>query len=111
MKLQMNDKTVNRHGIAFDSNALATFCAENGIRKLSLFGSVLRDDFEPDSDIDVLVEFKPGRVPGFFGLSRIERELSNYFGGRNIDLRTPEELSRNFRDRVIAEAEVQYVSG
>jgi hypothetical protein len=95
--------------IRFDRNALEQFCTSNGIRKLSLFGSVLRDDFGSESDIDVLVEFEPEKIPGFLGLSRMERELSALFGGRKVDLRTPAELSRYFRDRVLASAEVQYV--
>jgi len=89
---------------------IATFCQRHHIRKLSLFGSVLRGDFRPNSDIDVLVEFEPGHVPGFFGLARMERELSELLG-RKVDLRTPEELSRYFRAEVLAEAEVQYVQG
>ncbi len=87
---------------------IADFCRRNHIRKLSLFGSVLRKEFRPDSDIDVLVEFEPGHVPGFFRLFDLEQELSGFFGGRKIDLRTPEDLSRYFRDEVVAQAEVQY---
>ena len=77
------------------------------IRRLSLFGSILRDDFRPDSDVDVLVEFEPDHVPGFFGLFDLQEELSALFG-RRVDLRTPEDLSRYFRDEVLARAEVQY---
>lgn len=88
---------------------IAEFCCRNHIRKLSLFGSVLRDDFSPDSDVDILVEFEPNHVPGFFGLARMERELSELLGGWKVDLRTPEELSQYFRDQVLSEAEVQYV--
>jgi len=90
---------------------LAAFCRDNGIRWLALFGSVLRHDFGPDSDIDILVEFEPCRTPGLFGMARLERELSALFGGRKIDLRTPEDLSRYFRQDVLAEAEVQYAQG
>jgi predicted nucleotidyltransferase len=86
---------------------LAAFCRQNGIRRLSLFGSVLRDDFQPDSDIDVLVEFEPGAVVGLFDIARMERELSQLLG-RSVDLRTPGDLSRYFRDSVVAMAEVQY---
>ncbi len=89
---------------------VAEFCQKNHIRKLSLFGSVLRDDFGPDSDIDVLVEFEPGKGPGFFGLARMERELSELLGGRKADIRTPQELSRYFRDEVVASAELQYAA-
>ncbi|MHB8169137.1 MAG: nucleotidyltransferase family protein [Thermoleophilia bacterium] len=88
---------------------LTDFCRRNNIRKLAFFGSVLREDFRPDSDIDVLVEFEPGHVPGFIRLARMERELSEILG-RKADLRTPEDLSRYFRDDVIAEAEVQYAA-
>ena len=82
------------------------FCQRHHIRKLSLFGSVLRDDFGSDSDIDVLVEFEPGHVPGFafFGM---EEELSKILG-RKVDLNTPNFLSRYFRKRVMEQAEVQY---
>ena len=87
---------------------VAEFCERHHIRRLSLFGSVLRGDFRPDSDIDVLVEFEPDHVVGFFGLFDLQEELSTLFGGRRVDLRTPEDLSRYFRDEVLARAEVQY---
>lgn len=89
---------------------IAEFCKRNHIRKLSLFGSVLRDDFGPESDIDFLVEFEEGNIPGLIGLSRMERELSGILGGRKVDLRTPEDLSRYFRQEVLALAEVQYAA-
>lgn len=89
---------------------IAAFCRRHHIRRLSLFGSVLRDDLTPDSDIDVLVEFEPAHVPGFLRLARIERELTELLGGRRVDLRTPEDLSRYFRDEVLRTAELQYVS-
>jgi uncharacterized protein len=84
------------------------FCRRNRIRKLAVFGSALRDDFRPDSDLDVLVEFQPGAVPGlaFFAL---QDELSKLFG-RTVDLNTPNCLSREFRDSVIATAEVLYAA-
>jgi predicted nucleotidyltransferase len=85
---------------------LAEFCRKNRIKKLSLFGSVLRDDFGPDSDIDVLVEFEPGQTPGF-AIIDMENELS-LMAGRKVDLRTPNDLSRYFRDRVIRESRVEY---
>jgi predicted nucleotidyltransferase len=88
---------------------VAKFCEKNHIRKLALFGSVLRASFGPDSDLDILVEFKPGHVPGFFGLVAMEEELSKLFR-RRVDLRTPQDLSRYFRDDVLAEAEVQYLA-
>ena len=86
------------------------FCRKNHIRKLSLFGSVLRNDFRQESDIDVLVEFEKNGVPGLLGISRMERELSQIFGGRKIDLRTPEDLSKYFRQQVLSTAEVQYAA-
>jgi predicted nucleotidyltransferase len=93
--------------ISVDRSKLAEFCRRNHIRKLSLFGSVLRDDFGPDSDVDVLVEFEPGHVPGLITLSGMEIELSELLGHK-VDLRTAEDLSRYFRDEVVASAEVQY---
>ena len=90
---------------------LAEFCRRHQIQTLSLFGSVLREEFRPDSDIDVLVEFKDGHVPGLLGIARMERELSEILGGRKVDLRTPEDLSRYFRQEVLAKAEVQYAQG
>jgi len=87
---------------------IAEFCSRHHIRRLSLFGSVLRDDFGPDSDVDVLVEFETGHVPGlaFFGM---EAELSQILG-RKVDLSTLQFLSRYFRDEVLNEAEEQYVA-
>ena len=87
------------------------FCKRHHIRKLSLFGSVLRKDFGPESDVDVLVEFEPGHVPGFFRLFDMGEELSLLLGGRKVDLRTPEDLSRYFRNEVQGRAEVYYVEG
>jgi len=94
------------HGINLSRNAIAAFCRRHHIRRLSLFGSILRDDFRPDSDIDVLVEFEPGHTPGlaFFAM---QDELSDLIG-RKVDLHTAGSLSKYFRDRVLAEAEVQY---
>ena len=97
--------------IAIDREPIAEFCRRHNIRKLALFGSVLRDDFGPDSDVDVLVEFEEGHVPGFIGLARIQREFSALIGGRNVDMRTLEDLSRYFRDQVDRTAEVQYARG
>jgi uncharacterized protein len=94
--------------IQISQDKITEFCHRHHIRKLSLFGSVLRNDFSPDSDIDVLVEFEPGKTPGF-AIVTLQQELSNLMGGRTIDLRTPHELSRYIRDRVLAEALVQYV--
>jgi len=97
--------------ISVDKASIAAFCRKHRIRRLALFGSVLRPDFRPDSDVDVLVEFEPASVPGLFGIARMERELTALLGGRKADLRTPEDLSRYFRQRVLAEAEVQYARG
>lgn len=87
---------------------ISTYCAQNRIKRLALFGSVLCDSFRPDSDIDLLVEFMPGQKVGMLAMARIERELSQIFGGRKVDLRTPAELSRYFRDDVLQKAEVCY---
>ena len=94
--------------IKIPKDQLALFCRERGIRRLAIYGSALRPDFRPDSDIDVLIEFLPGRTPGLLGMARMERELSALLDGRKIDLRTPEDLSRYFRKQVLSEAEVQY---
>ena len=83
---------------------IAAICRRYHIRTLALFGSVLREDFAPDSDVDVLVEFEPGKTPGFFTLARIARELSPLLGEREIDIRTPQDLSRYFRDEVVSTA-------
>src|SRR5512139_694381 len=94
--------------LSIPQDKIADFCRRHHIRKLSLFGSVLRDDFAPASDVDVLVEFEPGHVPGlaFFDM---ERELTSLLG-RKVDLNTPGFLSRYFRDQVLAEAVNQYVA-
>lgn len=104
----MNNSIVTHHGITFDGEEIERFCLRNGIKKLSLFGSVLRDDFGPESDIDVLVEFMPEARVGFFELFDMQEELSHIFGGNKVDLRTPNEISRHFRDRVLEESEMQY---
>jgi len=78
-----------RNNITLDPSLLATFCEKHHIRRLSLFGSVLRDDFRPDSDVDMLVEFDPEHVPGFIGLCEMEFELGDRLGGRRIDLPLP----------------------
>jgi predicted nucleotidyltransferase len=92
--------------ITLNQSQIADFCRKHHIRRLALFGSVLRDDFRPDSDVDVLVEFEPGHTPGLAFFS-MEAELSNILG-RKVDLNTPQFLSRYFRDAVQAEVEVQY---
>lgn len=95
---------------AIPKDQLAEFCRRNHILKLALFGSILREDFRPDSDIDVLVEFEPGHVPGF-GFIRLQDELSALFGGRPVDLVTPKFLNHRIRDEVLKTAEVQYAAG
>ena len=86
---------------------LASFCQARGIRRLAIFGSALRSDFGPESDIDLLVEFEPGRTPGLLGIAGMELDLGHMLG-RKVDLRTPGDLSRYFRAAVLEEAEVQY---
>ncbi len=92
------------------SKLIADFCQRHHIRKLSFFGSVLREDFNDQSDIDVLVEFDPEHTPGLISLARMEIELSDILGCRAVDLRTPEDLSRYFRAEVMKSAEVQYAA-
>jgi len=96
--------------IKVPQDRISVFCKRHHIRKLSLFGSVLRGDFKENSDVDVLIEFESGHGTGFFGLARMERELSSILG-RKVDLRTPQELSRYFRDEVLSQAEIQYAEG
>jgi len=88
---------------------IAEFCRRHHITKLSLFGSVLREDFNDDSDLDVLIEFDPAHIPGLIRLTSMERELT-VLVGRKVDLRTPHDLSRYFRDQVLADARIQYAS-
>jgi uncharacterized protein len=83
------------------------FCRRHHIKKLSVFGSYLREDFGPESDIDFLFEFDPEHIPTFFDVAGMEIELSEMLG-RKVDLRTAGDLSRYFRDEVVAQAEVQY---
>ena len=83
------------------------FCRENHIKKLSLFGSALRDELKPDSDIDLLVEFEDEHLPGLLKLAGLEIELTEMIG-RKVDLRTPAELSRYFKDDVLTKAKVEY---
>ena len=92
---------------ALGAEHLAGFCERNGIRKLSLFGSILTTRFRPESDVDILVEFDPARIPTLFDIAGMELELSEMLG-RKVDLRTAEDLSRYFRDQVVASAAVQY---
>src|SRR5690606_35827517 len=89
--------------------SIAEFCRRHRVRRLALFGSVLRDDFRLDSDVDMLVEFDPQACLGLFTLAAMELELSEILG-RKVDLRTPAELSRYFRDEVVESAEVLYAA-
>lgn len=91
--------------------ALRAFCARHGVRRLALFGSRLKGTAQPDSDIDLLVEFVAGANPSYLDLAGMEIELSSQLGGRRVDLRTAAELSHHFRDQVVNEAQVQYVAG
>ena len=93
--------------IEIPRDRIAEFCRRYHIRRLMVFGSAIHDNLHPDSDVDSLVEFEPEHVPGLFGMARLERELSHLLA-RRVDLRTPEDLSRYFRDDVLKEAEVQY---
>jgi predicted nucleotidyltransferase len=95
--------------IQIDRERVADFCRRHQVNRLALFGSVLRDDFRPDSDVDVLVDFAPEARAGLFEMARMEAELEELIG-RKVDLRTPAELSRYFRDEVVAGAEVQYAA-
>jgi hypothetical protein len=99
---------MNCHGIDIPREKIADYCRRHRIRKLAFFGSVLRDDFGPDSDVDVLVEFEPGHTVGLLGMAGLEIELSEMLG-RKVDLRTPRDLSRYFRDEVVRTSEVQFV--
>jgi hypothetical protein len=98
---------MGRAHIDIPKQRIAEFCRRNHIRRLALFGSVLRDDFGPESDVDVLVDFEPGARVGLLRLAGIEIELGEILG-RTVDLNTPGFLSKYFRDQVLAEAEVQY---
>src|SRR6266542_3491534 len=93
--------------VAADPDALRALCQRHHVRTLSLFGSVLREDFRPDSDVDVLVEFEPGHVPGYFRFADIGFKLEELFG-RKVDLHTPQSLSRHFREDVVRAAEPLY---
>lgn len=95
--------------ITVSDEDLRAFCAEHRIRSLKIFGSALRDDFTPESDIDLLVEFEPGTKVGLFRFNAIERALSEFFG-RKTDLNTPDSLSKYFRDEVLKEAKTLYAA-
>lgn len=92
-----------------DTQEIENFCRQHHIRRLAFFGSVLTDRFGPDSDVDILVEFESGHRVGLLGMAAIEAKLSQIIG-RKVDLRTPQDLSRYFRDEVLAAAEVKYAA-
>jgi uncharacterized protein len=99
-----------REEVTVDREKVASLCREFGVARLSIFGSVLRDDFDPArSDIDLLVEFTPDRTPGLFGFMDLEGRLSELFG-RKVDLSTANSLSKYFRNEVLASAEPLYVA-
>ena len=91
-----------------DKAIITAFCVKHHIQRLSLFGSQLKGDAGPESDIDILVEFDPGKEPGLLGLAEMEYELSTLLGGQTVDMRTPMDLSRCFRDAVVRSSQVQY---
>ena len=93
--------------IEMPKKKIEEFCRKHYIRKLSLFGSALRDDFNPESDLDILVEFDPGHIPGLIKLAGMEIELTEMLG-RKVDMRTAQDLSRSFREEVLNSAKVQY---
>ena len=100
----------NHIKVKLPNRKIAGFCRRHNIRRLAVFGSALREDFRPDSDLDVLVEFESGLTPGLIRLAGMEIELSALLGGRKVDMNTPLCLSRFFRDQVLAEAEPVYVA-
>ena len=108
-RVMMNETARNRiETFRLRIDRISAFCRKYHVRRFALFGSVLREDFRPESDVDVLVEFEPGRVPGFIGLGSMSANLSEIFDGHPADLRTPEDLSPYFREEVLAGAETLY---
>ena len=96
------------NGIKIPKKKIIAYCKKHHIKKLAFFGSLLREDFTSSSDIDILVEFEKGHIPGFFNLIRMENDLSMMFKGHKVDIRTPKDLSRYFRKQVISNAVVLY---
>ncbi len=99
-----------RTHIEIPKEEIEGFCKRHHIRKLSLFGSALRDDFTPESDLDILVEFDPAHIPGLIRLAGMEIELTGLLG-RKVDMRTAQDLSPYFREDVLSSAKVQYAEG
>lgn len=102
---------MNRDRPWISTEFIRDFCRRHNITKLSIFGSYLRGDFGPNSDIDFLVEFDPDHIPTLLDIAGMELELTELLDGRKVDLRTPGDLSRYFRDEVVSGAEVQYAEG
>lgn len=97
--------------VVSDHQALERFCRGHHIRRLSLFGSAVRGELRPDSDLDFLIEYDPAHRPGLVALQQIQDELSELCGGRNIDLVNPKYLNPRLRQRILAEAQLQYAEG
>jgi predicted nucleotidyltransferase len=95
--------------ISIEEDKIVAFCLKHSILKLSLFGSILTEHFDDESDVDVLVEFDPAKIPGLIRLAAMERELSSVIG-RKADIRTPNDLSHYFRDEVLGRAVIQYAA-
>ncbi|MGH7294765.1 MAG: nucleotidyltransferase family protein [Polyangiaceae bacterium] len=95
--------------LSYDPAALAALCRRHGVRSLALFGSVLRDDFRAESDVDVLVEFESGRTPGLDFIA-LQEALAGLFGGRRVDLVTRKSLHPRIRERVLASAAIAYAA-
>lgn len=104
----MGEGDVNLPNLSLGREQLAAFCRRHHIRKLSFFGSVLRRDFRPDSDVDVLVDFEPSAQVGYIAVAAAEMELSQLLGGRAVDLVTTKALHPAIRERVLTDARVEY---
>ncbi|MDY0004992.1 MAG: nucleotidyltransferase domain-containing protein [Polyangia bacterium] len=111
MKPDSEEPKRKQSRLSVDPGVLADLCRRHRIIRLSLFGSELRGTAQPESDLDLLVEFEPGASISLFDMARIEIELTSILGGRRVDLRTSADLSRFFRDEVLRTAEVQYAAG
>ncbi|HWH32439.1 MAG TPA: nucleotidyltransferase domain-containing protein [Egibacteraceae bacterium] len=99
-----------RPGLHVDDEALAQFCRRHAIRRLAVFGSALGNDFRDDSDVDILAEFAAGHSPGLMRIAQMELELAELIGGREVEIRTYEDLSRHFRDAVAKQASTLYAA-
>jgi len=108
INIPKGEPVARNRNITVPKARVAEFCQRNHISAFYLFGSVLRDDFRPESDIDILVEFEPGHVPGFFSIFDMEHELSRIFAARKTNIRTAKDLSRYFREEIISTAELHY---